>query len=111
MGHGVARAWGPHCQHVVGVPVSGSCGGGAGWNLRAVGEGSIHKFPCALLDHRVSLSPLGARRRTSGTVASGTYPTCSGGWWSAYFLFSGLCGRGCLCVSVNRLYASQNYAS
>ena len=37
----MASAWGPHRQHVVGMPVSASCGNTGGVNLRAVGGGSI----------------------------------------------------------------------
>ena len=92
----MASASGPHRQQVVGMPGSGSCGHGGGLNLHAVGGGSIHKLPCALLGRKVTLRPLGANRRTAGVVASGTYPTCSGGLWWAWFLFGGLCGRGCL---------------
>ena len=94
----MASTWGPHRQHVMGVPFSGSCGRGGGRNLRAVGGGSIRRLPCALPRGRVILSPLGATRRTAGTVASGTHCTCSGGRWWAWFLFAWLCGRGCLCV-------------
>ena len=81
MGDGVASAWGPHREHVMGVPVGGFCGSGVGWNLPALGGGSIHKLPCALPGRRVTFRPLGVRRRTAGTVAPGTYPTCSGGRW------------------------------
>ena len=75
----MAGAWGPHLQHVVGVPVSLSRGSGGGQKLRAVGGGSIHKLPRALPGCNVVLSPLGARRSTAGTLAPGTYSTCSGG--------------------------------
>ena len=92
----MASAWGPHRQHVVGMPVSGSCGSGGGQNLRAVGRGSIQKLPCALPGRRVTLRPLSANGGTAGTVVSGTYPTCSCGRWWAWFLAGGLCGRGCL---------------
>ena len=91
----MASAWGPHRQHVVGVPVSGSCCNAGGLNLRAVGEGSTHKLPCVSPGRRVTLRMLAASRRTAGIVASGTYPTCSGGRQRAWFLFGGLCGRGC----------------
>ena len=111
MGHGGASAWGPHLQHVVGVPVSGSCGNSGRWNLRALVGGSIHKLPCALPRHRVTLRPLGARRKTAGMVAFRTYPTSSAGRWWASFLFGGLCRRGCLCVSGNRLYSPQTSPS
>ena len=75
----MASAWGPHLQQVVGVPVSLSCDSGRREKGRAVGGGSIHKLPCALPGRNVALSPLGARRRTAGTVAPGTYSDCSGG--------------------------------
>ena len=75
----MASACSSHHQHVVGVPVSGSCCNSGGWNLRAVGGGSIHKLPCVLPGRRVTLRLLGASRRTASRVASGTYPTCSGG--------------------------------
>ena len=92
----MASAWGPHRQHVVGMPVSASCGNGSGLNLRAAGGGSIHKVPCALPGRRVTLRMLYANTQTVGVVVSGTYPTCSGGRWWAWFLFQGLCGKGCL---------------
>ena len=66
----MVSAWGPHCQDVVGVPVSGSCGSRGGWNLHAMGGAGIHKLPFALPGRRVTLDPLGARRRIAGTVAS-----------------------------------------
>ena len=96
MGHGVATACGPHRQHMVSMPVSGSCGNGGGQNLRALGWGSIHKLPCSLPDRRVTLRPLGANGRTASTVVSGTYPACSGGRWWPWFLLGGLCSRSCL---------------
>ena len=89
MGHGVASAWGLHRQHVVAMPVSLSCGNGGGLNLRAVGGGNIHKLPCVLLSRRATLRTLVASRRTASIVASGTYPTCSGGHWWACFFFQG----------------------
>ena len=103
----MASVWGPHRPHVLGVPVSGSCGSAGGWNLRAVGAGTIRKLPCALLGQRVTLRPLVVRRGNAGMVASWAYPTCSSGRWLAWFLFEGLCGRGYLCVPQNRLYASR----
>ena len=96
MGHGVASAWAPHPQQVLGMPVSGSCGNGSGRNVRAVDGSSIHKLPCALPGRRVTLRLLGANRRTAGTVFSTTYATCSGRRWWAWFLVWGLWGRGCL---------------
>ena len=78
MGHGVASAWGQHSQHVVGVPVSGSCCNSGGWNLRAVGGGSIHQFLDILQDRSVTSRPLAASRRTASMVASKKYRTCSG---------------------------------
>ena len=90
----MASASGPHLQQVVGVPVSLSCGSGGGQKGRAVGGGSIHKLPPALPGRNVALSPLGARRSTAGTVAPGTYSTCSGGCLWAWFPRSRLGGRG-----------------
>ena len=101
----MATAWGPHLQQVVGVPVSLSCDSGGGQKGRAVGGGSIHKLPRALAGRKVVLSPLGARRSTAGTVALGTYSTCSGGLCRAWFPGAGPCGSGRLCVLQNRLYA------
>ena len=83
-------------QHVVNMPVSGSFCNGSGQNLRAMGGGSIHKLPCALPGLGMTLRPLGANKRSAGTVVSGTYATCSGGPWWASFLVRELCGRGCL---------------
>ena len=74
----MASAWGPHLQQVVGVPVSLPCDSGGGQKVLAVGGGSIHKLPPALPGGNVALSLLGARRSTAGTVAPGTYSTCSG---------------------------------
>ena len=74
----MASAWGPHCQQLVGVPVSLSCDGGGGKKGRAVGGGSIHRLPPALPVRNVVFSPLGARRGTAGTVTPGTYSTCFG---------------------------------
>ena len=81
----MANAPGPHRQQVVGMPVSLSCDSGGRQKGRAVGGLSIHKLPPALPGRNVALSPLGARRRTAGTVAPGTYSTCSGGRWWAWF--------------------------
>ena len=102
----VASAWGPHLQQVGGVPVSLSCDSGGGQKGRAVGGGSIHKLPRALPGRNVAFSPLGAGRSTAGTVAPGTYSTCSGGRWWAWCPRGGPGGRGRLCVFQNRLYAS-----
>ena len=77
----MASAWGPHLQQVVGPPVSLSCDSGVGQKGRAVGGGSIHKLPRARPGRNVALSSLGARRSTAGTVAPGTYSSCSGGRW------------------------------
>ena len=107
----MASAWGPHLQQVVGVPVSLSCGSGGGQKGRAVGGGSIHKLPLALPGRNVALGPLGARRSTAGTVAPGTYSTCSGGRWWAWFPHGGPGGSGRLCVLQNRLYASRTSPS
>ena len=103
----MASARGPHLQQVAGVPVSLFCDSGGGQKGRAVGGGSIHKLPPALPGRNVALSPLGDRRSTAGTVAPGTYSTCSGGRWWAWFPRGGLGGGGRLCVSQNRLYASR----
>ena len=103
----MASAWGPHLRQVVGVPVSLSCDSGGGQKGGAMGGGSIHKLPPALPGRNVALSPLGARRSTAGTVAPGTYSTCSGGRWWPWFPRGGLGRSGCLCVFQNRLYASR----
>ena len=50
----------PHREHLMGVPVSGSRGNRGGLKLRAVGGGSINKWPCVLPGGRVTLRPLGA---------------------------------------------------
>ena len=71
----MASAWGPHRQHVVGMPVSGFGGNGDGLNLRDVGPGSIHELPCVPPRRRVTLRLLVANRRAAGIVACGTYPT------------------------------------
>ena len=92
----MASAWGPHLQQVVGLPVSEFRGGGGGQKLRAVGSGSIHRLPCTLPGRNVLFSPLGARRTTAGTVVPGTYSTCSGGRWWAWFPRGGARGSGCL---------------
>ena len=94
----MASAWGQHLQQVVGVLVSLLCGSGGRQKLRAVGGGSMHKLPRALPGRNVVLSPLAARRSTAGTVAPGTYSTCSSGRWWAWFLRGGACGSGRLCV-------------
>ena len=107
----MASAWGPHPQQVVEVPVSLSCDSGGGQKGRAVGGGSIHKLPRALPGCNVTLSPLGARRSTPGTVAPGTYSTCSSGRWWAQFPRGGPGGSGRLCVLQNRLYASRTSPS
>ena len=107
----MASACGPHLQQVVGVPVSLSCDSGGGQKVCAVDSVSIHKLPRALPGRKVVLSPLGARRSTAGTVAPGTYSTCSGGRWWAWFLRGGACGSGRLCVLQNRLYASRTSSS
>ena len=75
MDHDGASAWGPHRQHVVGMPVGGFCGNGGGKNLRAVGGDSIHELPCALPGRSVTLRALNASRTTTGTVVSEMYPT------------------------------------
>ena len=104
-------AWGPHRQQVVGVPVRVSCDSGGGQKGRALGGGSIHRLPPDLPGRNVVFSPLGARRSTAGTVVPGTYPTCSGGRWWAWFACGGLGGSGRLCVFQNRLYASRTSPS
>ena len=76
-----------------------------------MGGGSMHKLPLALPSRNVALSPLGARRSTAGTLAPGTYSTCSSGRWSAWFPRGGLGGSGGLCVFQNRLYASRTSPS
>ena len=73
----MASTWGSHFQQVVGVPVSLSCDSGGGQKLRAVGGGSIHELPRALPGRKAVLTPLGAGKSTAGTVAPGTYSTCS----------------------------------
>ena len=107
----MASAWGSHLQQVVGVPVSLFCDSGGGQKGRAVGGGSIHKLPRALPDWKVVLSPLGARRSTAGTVAPGTYSTCSAGPCWAWFPRGGPGGSGRLCVPQNRMYASRTSPS
>ena len=107
----MASAWGPHLQQVVGVPVSLSCDRGGGQKGRAVGGGSIHRLPRILIGRNVALSPLGAKRSTAGTVVPGTYPTCSGGRWWAWFSSGGSGDWGRLCVLQNRLYASRTSPS
>ena len=107
----MASAWGPHLQKVVGVPVSLSCHSGGGQKGRAVGGGSIHKLPRALPGRNVALSLFGARRSAAGTVAPGTYSTCSGGRWWAWFPRAGRGSSGRLCVLQNRLYASRTSPS
>ena len=99
----MASGWSPHLQQVVGVPVSLSCDSGGGQKGRAAGGGSIHTLPPAVPGRNVGLSALGARRSTAGTVAPGTYSTCSGGRWWAWFPRGGLGGSGGLCVFQNRL--------
>ena len=94
----MASAWGSHLQQVVGLPVSLFCDSGGGQKGRAVGGSSIHKLPPALPGRNVALSLLGARRSTGGTVAPGTYSTCSGCRWLAWLPRGGLGGSGCLCV-------------
>ena len=79
--------------------------------LRAVGGGSIHKLPRALPGGNVVLSPLGARRSTARTVAPGTYSTCSGGRWWAWFPRGGACGSGRLYVLHNMSNASRSSSS
>ena len=101
----MASAWGPHLQ-VVGVPVSLSCDSGGGQKMRAVGGGSIHKLLRSLPGRKVVLSLLGARGSTAGTVAAGTYSTCSGSRWAKWFPRGWACGSGRLCVLQNRVYAS-----
>ena len=108
---GLLALWGPHLQQVGGVPVSASCGSSGGQKLRAMGGGSIHKLLCALPGSNVVLSPLGARRSTSGTVVPGTYSTCSDGPWWAWFPRGGARGSGRSCVLQNRLYASRTFPS
>ena len=103
----MASAWGPHLQQVVGLPVSLSCDSGGRQKGRAVGGGSIHKQPRALLGRNVVLSLFVSRRSTAGSVALGTYCTCSGGQWWAWFPRGGPCGSGRLWVLQNRLYASR----
>ena len=94
----MASAWGGHLQQVVGMPNSLSCGSGGGQKLRAVGGGSIHKLPRALPGRHVVLSLLGFSTSATGTVAPGTYSTCSGCRWLAWFPRGGARGSGCLCV-------------
>ena len=67
--------------------------------------------PPALPGRNVVFSLSGARRSTAGTVAPGTYSTCSGGRWWASFPCGGLSGSGRLCVFQNRLYASRTSPS
>ena len=107
----MASAWGPHLQQVVGVPVGLSCGSGGGQKLRPAGGGSIDNLPRALPGRDVVLSLLGAWRSTAGTVAPGTYFTCSRGRWLAWFPCGGACGRGRLCVLQNRPDASRTSPS
>ena len=76
-----------------------------------MGGGTINKLPRALPGRNVALSPLGARRSTAGTVAPGTYSTCSSGRWWARLLRGGPCGSDRLCVFRNRLYASRTSPS
>ena len=107
----MASASTPHLQHVVGVPVSLTCYSGGRQKGRAVGGGSIHKLPRALPGCKVVLSPLGGRKSTAGTVALGTYSTCSGGRWWAWFPRGGPRGGGRLCMLQNRVYASRTSRS
>ena len=107
----MASAWGPHLLQVVGVPISASRGSGGGQKLRAVDGGSIHKLPLAPPGRNVVLRPSGTRRSTAGTVAPGTYSTCSGGRWWAWFPRGGACGGGCWCVLQNRPYVSRTSPS
>ena len=107
----MASAWGPHLQQVVGVPVSLSCDSAGGQKGRAVGGGSIHRLLRTLPGRNVALSPLGARRSTAGTVVPGTYSTCSGAGWWAWFPRGGPSGRGSLCVLQNKLCASRTSPS
>ena len=88
----MASAWGPHLQQVVGVPVSLFCDSGGEQKLCAVGCCSIHKLPRALPGCKVMSGLLGARRSTAGTVAPGTYFTCSSGRSGDGFLRGGACG-------------------
>ena len=78
----------------MGMPVRLSCSSGGAHKGRAVGGGSIHKLPRALPGRNVALSLLGARRSTAGTVAPGTYSTCSAGRWWAWFPRGGPGGSG-----------------
>ena len=77
----------------------------------AVGGGGIHQLPRARPGRKVVLSPLGERRSIAGTVALGTYSTCSSGWWWAWFPCGRACGSCCLCVLQNRFYASRTSPS
>ena len=64
---------------------------------------------CCVLCHVAKWfsSPCGARRSVAGIVAPGTYDTCSGDRWWAWFPRGGPGGSGHLCVLQNRLYASR----
>ena len=107
----MASAQGPHLQQVVVVPVSLSCDSGGGQKGRVMGGGSIHKLPRALPGRNVALSPLRARGSTAGTVAPGTYSTCSCCRCWTWFPRSGPGGSARLCVFQNRLYASRTSPS
>ena len=108
----MASAWGPHLQQVVGVPVSLFCDSGGRQKGRAVGGGSILNLRRTLPGRKVVLSQLGARRSTAGTVVPGTYSTCSGCRWWAWFPRCGAAGgSGRLSVLQNRLYASRTSPS
>ena len=54
----MAKAWGPHLQQVVAVPVSLYCDSGGGQKGRTVGGGSIHKLPRAPPGRNLALSPV-----------------------------------------------------